>query len=144
MAAFEIFDPSVTISIVQASRARMRVAQVGSGPDIIWIPGGDSPAEAWQPQMLHFADRDPQSLIDQWQACLDFDCREALKTCPVPIHAMAFSEDIQTPPSMVRAVSECAKDGHYHEIPGLGHVSLTRHQPGVVNAKIAEIIEAQP
>ena len=45
-----------------------------------------------------FADRDPQMLIAQWQACLDYDVTAALADCPVPIHAVAFSEDIQTPP----------------------------------------------
>lgn len=277
MAAFGQFDPSVTLSTIRGSGATMRVAQVGAGPDIVWVPGGDSPAEAWRPQMMHFADRfrstsydprgvgettsapapwqiadfardcaeviearcnppvvlaglsmgaliaqqtaidfphlvrlaipmgtaayiagftrdwmqaeidlrragvvlpesflaphyaafalpakalgdpaiwgpvkaayterfanrDPQDLIDQWKACLDFDCREGLKTCQVPIHAIAFSEDVQTPPAMVKVVADCAANGHFHELPGLGHVSVTRHRADVVNAKIAEII----
>lgn len=87
-----------------------------------------------------FARRDPQGLIDQWQACLDLDCRDALKTCPVPIHAIAFAQDLQTPPAMVRLVADCAMTGFYHEIPGLGHVSLSRDQPQVVNDKLAEIM----
>lgn len=279
MSAFGSFDRSFAISTVQGSGARMRVVQKGSGPDIVWIPGGDSPAEAWLAQMNYFADqyrsiaydprgagettsdpapwtiadfardcadvieqvcdgpvvvaglsmgalitqqvaidyphlvrlaipmgtaayidgytrdwmqaeidlrkdgvtlpeyflaphyaayalpakalgdkdiwarvkeaytvrfaeREPQDLIDQWEMCLNMDCREGLKSCPVPIHAIAFSEDVQTPPSMVKVVADCAKDGHFHEIAGLGHVSLARHQPDVVNAKLAEIIAA--
>ncbi len=279
MAAFGNFDPSVTITTVSGSGAESRVAQQGSGPDIVWVPGGDSPAEAWRAQMQHFAarfrstsydprgvgettsdpapwtiadfardcaeiieqcceppvvltglsmgalitqqvavdypelvrlaipmgtaayidgftrdwmqaeidlrrdgielpdyflaphyaayalpaqalgdpniwesvkaayterfaQREPQDLIDQWQACLDFDCRDGLKSCPVPIHAIAFSEDVQTPPQMVRVVAECALHGHYHELPGLGHVSVTRHRADLVNAKIGEIIDA--
>jgi len=279
MSAFGDFDPAVTITTVSGSGARSRVAQLGSGPDIVWVPGGDSPAEAWRAQMQHFADRfrstsydprgvgettsdpapwtiadfardcaeiiercceppvvlaglsmgalitqqvaidypalvclaipmgtaayidgftrdwmqaeidlrrngielpdyflaphyaayalpaqalgdpaiwepvkkayterfarrEPQDLIDQWQACLDFDCREGLKSCPVPIHAIAFSEDVQTPPQMVRVVAERALHGHYHELAGLGHVSVTRHRADLVNAKIAEIIDA--
>jgi 3-oxoadipate enol-lactonase len=277
MAAFTSFDSSVKISTVELSAVQMRVARIGQGPDIVWIPGGDSPAEAWQKQMLYFSDRfrstsydprgigetlstpapwtigefardcaelieqvckppvvvaglsmgalitqqiaidypelvrvaipmgtaayidgftrdwmqaeidlrkdgvqlpdyflaphyaayalpasslgdadtwasvklayterfanrDPQDLIDQWQACLELDCREALKTCPVPIHAIAFSEDLQTPPSMVRVVADCAMHGTYHEIPGLGHVSLSRDQAPVVNEKLAQIL----
>jgi len=276
LAAFDAFDSSVEISTIKTSGARMRVAQIGEGPDIVWIPGGDSPAEAWRNQMLYFADRfrstsydprgigetesapapwiigdfardcaeliekkctapvivaglsmgalitqqiaidyphlvrlavpmgtaayidgftrdwmqaeidlrkdgvrlpeyflaphyaayalpakalgdheiwaklktsyterfanrEPQGLIDQWQACLDLDCRETLKTCPVPIHAIAFSEDVQTPPAMVRVVADCAMHGFYYEIPGLGHVSLARHRPNIVNQKLAEI-----
>ncbi len=88
-----------------------------------------------------FANRDPKDLVDQWRACLDFDCREELKTCPVPMHVIAFSEDVQTAPSMCRVVSDLAPKGVFHEIPGLGHVSMTRHRPDVVAAKLREIIE---
>jgi pimeloyl-ACP methyl ester carboxylesterase len=87
-----------------------------------------------------FADRDPKDLIDQWEACLEFDCREALKTCPVPIHVIAFSEDVQTAPAMCKVVSDLAPNGVFHEIPGLGHVSMTRHKPDVVAQKLREII----
>ena len=44
-----------------------------------------------------FSEREPQDLIDQWEACLEFDCRQALKACPVSMHVIAFSEDVQTP-----------------------------------------------
>ena len=279
MSAFGAFDERVSTSFVETSGARLRVAQVGSGPDVVWVPGGDSPAEAWRGQMMHFAgrfrstsydprgvgettsdpppwsiadfardcaemieracrppvvltglsmgglitqqvaidyphlvrlaipmgtaayidgftrdwmqaeidlrrdgialpdyflaphyaayalpakalgdpdiwaavkqaytdrfaERNPQDLIDQWQACLDFDCREGLRSCPVPIHAVAFSEDVQTPPAMVRVVADCAKHGQFHELPGLGHVSVTRHRPEVVNRLLEEILSA--
>ena len=87
-----------------------------------------------------FAERDPEMLIAQWRPCLDYDVTEALGTCPVPIHAVAFSEDVQTPPRLVRKVAEAAMNGHYHELPGLGHVSLNRHDPGSVNACLARIV----
>ena len=279
MSAFGAFDQSVRLSTVETAGARMRVAQVGEGPDIVWVPGGDSPAEAWRQQMMHFAgrfrctaydprgvgettsdpapwsiadfardcaelieavcappviltglsmgalitqqvaidfpylvrlaipmgtaayidgftrdwmqaeidlrkegvelpayflaphyaayalpakalsdpdiwgpvkeaytarfaDRRPRDLIDQWEACLAFDCREGLKTCPVPIHAIAFSEDLQTPPAMVKEVADLALKGRFHELPGLGHVSVTRHRPDLVHDLLSEIIAA--
>ena len=89
-----------------------------------------------------FHDRDPQDTIDQWQACLDFDCREGLRTCPVPFHVISFSEDVQTAPSMCRVVSDLAPNGTFHEIPELGHVSLVRHRPQVVAAKLREILDS--
>ena len=278
MAAFGTFADGTHIFSVKTSGANMRVAQQGEGPDIVWVPGGDSPAEAWHLQMNHFAGgyrstsydprgvgettsdpapwsiddfardcaemieavceppviltglsmgglitqavaiayphlvrlaipmgtaayidgftrdwmqaeidlrrdgitlpeyflaphyavyalpakalgdpeiwqtvkeayterfagRDPQDLIDQWQACLDFDCRDGLKTCPVPIHAIAFSEDVQTPPAMVRKVADLAQNGSFHEIPELGHVSVARHRSDIVNAAVARIIQ---
>ncbi len=89
-----------------------------------------------------FAGRDPKDLIDQWQACLDFDCRDGLRTCPVPMHVISFSEDVQTAPAMCKVVSDLAPKGVFHEIPGLGHVSMTRHRPEVVAAKLREILDA--
>ncbi|MEY8838636.1 alpha/beta fold hydrolase, partial [Cribrihabitans sp. XS_ASV171] len=90
-----------------------------------------------------FRDRDPKDTIDQWQACLDFDCRKGLKTCPVPFHVISFSEDVQTAPSMCKVVSDLAPHGTFHEIPGLGHVSLVRHKPEVVAAKLREILDSE-
>lgn len=87
-----------------------------------------------------FANRNPKDLIDQWQACLDFDCRAALRTCPVPMHVIAFSEDVQTAPSMCKVVSDLAPKGVFHEIAGLGHVSMVRHKPEVVAAKLKDIV----
>ena len=89
-----------------------------------------------------FRDRDPQDTIDQWQACLDFDCREDLKSCPVPFHVIAFSEDVQTPPAMCKVVSDLVPKGTFHEIPELGHVSMVRHRPDIVAAKLREILDA--
>ncbi len=89
-----------------------------------------------------FAGRDPKDLIDQWQACLDFDCRDALRTCEVPMHVISFSEDVQTAPSMCKVVSDLAPNGVFHELAGLGHVSMVRHRPDVVAAKLTEIIES--
>ena len=99
-------------------------------------------AEVKEAYTTRFRDRDPQDTIDQWQACLDFDCREGLKTCPVPFRVIGFSEDIQTPPSMCRVVSDLAPDGEFHEIPGLGHVSMSRHRPDLVAEKIKGVVEA--
>ena len=89
---------------------------------------------------VRFADRAPKDLIDQWQACLDFDCRDALSRCPVPFHVIAFSEDVQTAPSMCKVVADLAPNGVFHEIAGLGHVSMIRHKPEVVAAKLREIL----
>ncbi len=87
-----------------------------------------------------FAERDPQDLIDQWEACLEFDCREHLKTCPVPFHVISFSQDVQTAPVMCKVVADLVPNGKFHELPGLGHVSMLSHRPDVVAAKLREII----
>lgn len=99
-------------------------------------------AQVKESYTVRFRDRDPQDTIDQWQACLDFDCREALKSCPVPFHVIAFSQDVQTPPSMCRLVADLVPDGTFHEIEGLGHVSMVRHRPEIVAGKLREILDA--
>ena len=97
MAAFGSFDASVKIITVNGSDAVSRVAQQGEGPDIVWVPGGDSPAEAWRPQMEHFADRfrstsyDPRGVGETtsdpapWTIA-DFarDCAEIIEQCCKP------------------------------------------------------------
>lgn len=92
---------------------------------------------------IRFRDRAAQDTIDQWEACLDFGWRAELKTCSVPMHVIAFSEDVQTAPVMCKAVSDLAPKGVYHEIPGLGHVSMTRHKPEIVAAKIRGILASE-
>ncbi len=87
-----------------------------------------------------FSERNPKDLIEQWQACLDFDCRDQLPHCPVPLHVISFSEDVQTAPSMCKVVSDLAPNGVFHEIPELGHVSMISHRPELVAAKIRSII----
>ena len=90
-----------------------------------------------------FADRDGAMLAAQWQACLDYASGELLPRIPVPIHAVAFSEDVQTPPRRVREVAELAAHGHFHLLQGLGHGSAFGHRPEVVNACLRSIIDQE-
>jgi pimeloyl-ACP methyl ester carboxylesterase len=87
-----------------------------------------------------FEARDGEMLAAQWQACLDYDSSELLPQIDVPIHAVAFSEDVQTPPQRVRQVAELAANGHFHLLQGLGHGSAFGHRPDVVNATLREIV----
>jgi pimeloyl-ACP methyl ester carboxylesterase len=88
-----------------------------------------------------FADRDGAMLAAQWQACLDYDSGPLLGGIEAPIHAVAFSEDVQTPPQRVREVADQARHGHFHLLQGLGHGSAFGHRPDVVNACVLGIID---
>ncbi|MEM9497689.1 MAG: alpha/beta hydrolase [Pseudomonadota bacterium] len=101
-------------------------------------------AEIKQAYTARFSGRDPRDTIDQWEACLEFDCRDALRSCPVPFRVIGFSQDIQTPPAMCRRVADLAPDGEYHEIDGLGHVSMSRHRPDLVAEKLRYLLEQSP
>jgi pimeloyl-ACP methyl ester carboxylesterase len=89
-----------------------------------------------------FGERDGAMLAAQWQACLDYDSSQLLPAIGAPIHAVAFSEDVQTPPRRVREVAELAADGHFHLLQGLGHGSAFGHRPDDVNACVRAILDA--
>jgi pimeloyl-ACP methyl ester carboxylesterase len=104
--------------------------------------GDDATWERIKPMVTAgFADRDGAMLAAQWQACLDFDSSELLPRIAAPVHAIAMSEDVQTPPQRVREVAELAADGHFHLLQGLGHGSAFGHRPEVVNACLREIVD---
>jgi pimeloyl-ACP methyl ester carboxylesterase len=88
-----------------------------------------------------FGERDAEMLAAQWQACLDYDSGELLPEIRVPVHAVAFSQDVQTPPARVREVAELAADGYFHLLEGLGHGSAFGHRPEAVNACIRAILD---
>ena len=70
-----------------------------------------------------------------------FDSSLLLPETRVPIHAVAYSQDVQTPPRRVREVAELAADGHFHLLEGLGHGSAFGHRPDEVNACLRAIID---
>ena len=61
----------------------------------------------------------------------------------MPMHVIAFSEDVQTPPAMVKEVADLAMDGTFYELPELGHVSVARHRTDDVNRLLLDIIQTQ-
>ena len=87
-----------------------------------------------------FEERDGAMLAAQWQACLDYDSSDRLPGCEVPIHAIAFAQDVQTPPARVREVADLAMDGRFHLLEGLGHGSAFGHRPDVVNEALLGIL----
>src|SRR5258708_6004592 len=103
------------------------------GDDVLW-------AEIREFLARDFAERDGEMLAAQWQACLDYDSSMRLPTCDVPIHVLAFSEDVQTPPARAREVAELAKTATFHLLEGLCHRSAFGHRPEAVNSCIAEIL----
>jgi 3-oxoadipate enol-lactonase len=88
-----------------------------------------------------YGEREGEFLAAQWQACIDFDVTRELPDCSVPIHVIGFSQDLQTPPALGRKAAALAKNGHFHLLEGLAHLSLAGHQPGTVNRQILECIE---
>jgi pimeloyl-ACP methyl ester carboxylesterase len=88
-----------------------------------------------------YASRDGVALAEQWQACVDYDSLPRLPSCKVPLHVVAFSHDVQTPPSRGKIIAESVPNGHFHLLEGLGHGSAFGHRPEAVNACIRDIVE---
>ncbi len=102
--------------------------------------------EVWKKirQRMESGDRTNQgesALVPQWDACLNYDCLERLPRCRVPLHVIAFSEDVQTPPSRGKQVAEAAQNGHFHLFEGMGHVSIYEHKHDVLNPFIKKIVD---
>ena len=89
-----------------------------------------------------YGSRDDEGLAAQWDACVQFDSLDRLPGCAVPLHVIAFEQDVQTPPARGKVVADTAPDGHFHLLAGLGHCSAFGHRPDVVNACIREIIHS--
>ena len=59
------------------------------------------------------------------------------------MHAVAFSQDVQTPPRACARSPTLAADGHFHLLEGLGHGSAFGHRPDVVNDCIRAIVAGE-
>jgi pimeloyl-ACP methyl ester carboxylesterase len=59
----------------------------------------------------------------------------------VPMHVVAFAEDIQAPPQDNQELAEQAGNGTYHEFEGMGHGSIYGHTHDILNPFIKETIE---
>ena len=87
-----------------------------------------------------YGKRDSKALVEQWQACREYDSLDRLPNCKVPLHVIAFSEDVQTPPQRGRLLADAAHEGYFHLLEGLGHCSAFGHQPDVVNDRLLGIL----
>lgn len=105
------------------------------------VLGDDALWEQCKPYLLAaYGERDPEMQAAQWRACLEYDSTSRLPDCTVPMHVIAFSQDLQTPPSRGRVVAGLAGNGHFHILKGLGHMSMFGHRPETVSHCIRDII----
>ena len=104
------------------------------GDDALWAHVRPIVANAYE-------ERDGGMMAAQWQACLDYDSLGRLRNCEIPLHVVAFSQDMQDPPARGRLVAEAAPKGQFHLLEGLAHVSLFGHRPEAVNTCLREIFE---
>jgi pimeloyl-ACP methyl ester carboxylesterase len=82
-----------------------------------------------------------ESLLPQWEACLNFDQTEQLRACTVPLHVVAFAEDVEAPPQDAEIVAALAPTAELHLFEGMGHGSIYGHAHDVLNPFIEGIVE---
>ena len=80
------------------------------------------------------------SLIPQWDASLRFDQRDAIRTCEVPMHVIAFGEDVQAPPQDGEELADLAGNAEFHLFEGMGHGSIYGHTHETMNPFIEGLI----
>jgi len=86
-------------------------------------------------------DANEQSLIPQWESCLLYDQTKELPSCQVPMHVVAFSEDVQAPPQDGEELAQLAGNSEFHLFEGMGHGSIYGHTHDVLNPFIKSIID---
>jgi pimeloyl-ACP methyl ester carboxylesterase len=92
--------------------------------------------------MLEWMDsgENEQSLLPQWEASLRYDQREALRGVKVPVHVIAFAEDVQAPPQDGEEVARLVPGAEFHLLEGMGHGSWYGHAHERINAYIEAIV----
>jgi pimeloyl-ACP methyl ester carboxylesterase len=93
--------------------------------------------------MLEWMDsgENERSLIPQWEASLRYDQRDRLHEIDVPVHVIAFTEDVQAPPQDGRELADMIPTATFHLLEEMGHASWFGHRPDEVNALIRSLLE---
>ena len=80
------------------------------------------------------------SLVPQWDASLRYDQRATLPSVKVPVHVLAFAEDVQAPPQDGEEVARLVPGAKLHLLEGMGHGSWYGHAHDRLNPYIEAII----
>ena len=80
------------------------------------------------------------SLVPQWDASLRYDQRAALPGVTVPVHVIAFEEDVEAPPQDGEEVARLIPGAELHLMPGMGHGSWYGHAHDTLNPYIERLI----
>jgi pimeloyl-ACP methyl ester carboxylesterase len=81
------------------------------------------------------------SLVAQWEPCVLFDQTEELPGCAVPMHVIAFDQDVQAVPQDGEEVAALAANAEFHLFEGMGHCSIYGHTHDVLNPFIKGLVE---
>ncbi|HEY5167776.1 MAG TPA: alpha/beta hydrolase [Thermoleophilia bacterium] len=94
-------------------------------------------------ELLEYYETDTaeDSLIAQWEPCVRFDQTAELPACRVPLHVIAFDQDVQAVPQDGEEVAALCPTAEYHLFEGMGHCSIYGHTHDVLNPFIKGLVE---
>ena len=81
------------------------------------------------------------SLIAQWEPCVLFDQTDRLPQCRVPMHVIAFDQDVQAVPQDGEEVATLVPGAEFHLFEGMGHCSIYGHTHDILNPFIEGLVE---
>jgi pimeloyl-ACP methyl ester carboxylesterase len=87
------------------------------------------------------SDDNEGSLVSQWDASLRFDQRDRLPSVRVPVHVIAFDEDVEAPPQDGEELARLIPGAELHVMKGMGHGSWYGHAHQELNAFIESILQ---
>jgi pimeloyl-ACP methyl ester carboxylesterase len=80
------------------------------------------------------------SVVAQWDASLRYDQRDRLGSVRVPVHVIAFDQDIQAPPQDGAELAALIPGAEFHLMDGMGHGSWYGHAHDRLNPFIESLI----
>jgi pimeloyl-ACP methyl ester carboxylesterase len=80
------------------------------------------------------------SLEAQWLPCVTFDQTDRLPYCTVPMHVIAFDQDVQAVPQDGEEVADLCPTAELHLFEGMGHCSIYGHTHDILNPFIEGLI----
>ncbi len=86
-------------------------------------------------------DTNEKSLIAQWEPCARYDQTARLPDCRVPLHVIAFDQDVQAVPQDGEEVAALCPIAEYHLFEGMGHCSIFGHTHDILNPFIRGLIK---
>lgn len=81
------------------------------------------------------------SLIAQWEPCVLYDQTDTLPGCKVPMHVIAFDQEVQAVPQDGEEVAKLVPGADFHLFEGMGHCSIYGHTHEILNPFIEGLIE---
>ena len=80
------------------------------------------------------------SLVSQWDASLTYDQHDRLPSVRVPVHVIAYAEDVQAPPQDGEELADLIPTAEFHLLQGMGHGSWYGHAHDEINRYVEGLI----